>query len=158
VMDGEIIEHLPPNPLHAALAGIVAALLKGVFEARGYCVREEKPIRLKEYFDPQPDVAVVRGRPRDYLERFPAPQEVALLVEIAESSLAYDRGRKRSAYAAAGIAEYWILDLEQAQVEGYREPSGGEYLSHRIYKLEESVSPLAAPDAFLQVAALLGRE
>jgi len=158
LMDGEIIEIMPPNPPHSALVGLIRAWLETVFSRPVFHARQENPIRLSAHFQPQPDIAIVRGREQDYPERFPLPVEVLLVVEVAETSIDYNRGQKLSAYAEAGIPEYWIVNLPDGQIEVYREPSGPEYLSRRIHKTHESVSPLAAPEASASVAALLGRE
>jgi Uma2 family endonuclease len=155
LMDGEIIEIMPPSPRHANRVARVGAVLKDLVRGNAL-VREEKPIRLDRHFDPQPDVAVVCGTLDDYEERFPGPDEVLLVVEVADTSLDYDRTAKLAAYAAAGIPEFWIVNIREAQVEVYREPDEREYRARRVYKAGESLAPLAFPDCPLPVDDLLG--
>jgi Uma2 family endonuclease len=123
-------------------------------------VREEKPIALDEQSEPEPDAVVVPGQPRDYLDALPS--RPALIVEVAETSLAIDRLRKGSLYARAEVAEYWIVNLVDEVLEVYREavraPSGHDhwqYDSVRLLRRDAVVTPLAAPRARVRVAALL---
>ncbi len=157
-MDGEIIQLMPVGPLHAVLVGLIAELLAELFRRHGFHVRQEKPVRLNSYYDPLPDVAVVKGRLLDYRDRFPRPDEVVLVTEVADSSLEYDRSDKMAAYAAAGIETYWVANLREMQIEVYREPSGAEYLSRRVHKLSDSIPSPIGPETSITVAALLGRE
>jgi Uma2 family endonuclease len=88
--------------------------------------------------EPEPDVSVVRGRRRDYADRHPGPEDVALLVEVADTSLERDRGWKKRIYAAAGIPCYWIVNLIDGQVEVHAQPSGpgeqADYAAHQVYR------------------------
>lgn len=158
LMDGEIIEIMPPSPRHAALVGYLSAALMRLAWSETVHVRSDSPIRLTPHFEPQPDVAVVQGHALDYLEQFPAVSDIRLLIELSDSSLAYDRGAKLRVYAAANVSEYWIVNLQNDQLEVYREPDAEAYRSIRIYKPGETVASLAAPDATLPVNVLLGRE
>lgn len=158
LMDGEIIEIMPPSPYHAALVGHLSSFLMRVAWSSAAHVRPENPIRLTPHFDPQPDLAVVRGAALDFKDRFPTAAETLLLVEIADSSLAYDRGFKLQSYAASGVLEYWVVNLQDTQVEVYREPDGQAYRSLRIHKPGETVTPLEAPETPIPVNVLLGRE
>ncbi|HTE20152.1 MAG TPA: Uma2 family endonuclease, partial [Armatimonadota bacterium] len=94
LMDGEIIRHIPTDPLHAVLVGLIAELLAEHLSSHGFHVRQEKPVRLNSYYDPLPDVAVVKGRLLDYKDRFPGPDDVVLITEVADTSLDYDRSDK----------------------------------------------------------------
>ena len=157
LIDGEVIQVMAPSPLHAAIVALIGELLERVFAASGFHVRQEKPLRLDPHCEPLPDLAVVRGQPMDYRERFPGPADAILVIEVAQTSVERDRSKKLAIYACAGIGEYWIANLRELQVEVYREPRGTEYLWRRIYPLGESLSPLGAPAASLQASALLGQ-
>jgi len=157
LIDGEIIQLMAPSPLHAAIVVVIGELLAKVFAGAGFHVRQEKPLRLDPHYEPLPDLAVAKGRPMDYRDRFPGPADVVLVIEVAQTSVEHDRSEKLGIYAAAGIGEYWIANLREMQVEVYREPRGTEYLWRRIYPLGESLSPLSAPAASFQVSALLGQ-
>jgi hypothetical protein len=101
-------------------------------------VREEKPIDLGGS-EPEPDLALAKGAVEDYIHHHPRPSDILLVVEVSETSLAYDRDVKGPLYAAAGIPEYWIIDLEHSQVQVYREPipasatHGPQYRVHLTY-------------------------
>jgi Uma2 family endonuclease len=156
LLGGEIYQLMAPGPLHAFLVDLIGSLLERLAGAYGFHVREEKPIRLNEEYDPQPDVAVVRGRGRDYRDRFPGPDDVLLVIEVADSSLQHDRELKLPAYAAAGIPECWLVNLPEQQVEVYQEPAGPEYRLRRLYRSGEVVEPSAMPGAALAASELLG--
>jgi Uma2 family endonuclease len=156
LLGGEIYQLRPPGPLHAFIVDLIGRLLEILAQAAGAHAREEKPVRLNAEYDPQPDVAVVRGQEREYRERFPGPEDVLLVVEVADSSLDHDRGLKLPAYAAAGIPECWLVNLPEQQVEVYREPAVDDYRLRRLCHSGESVAPLAFPEAALAVAELLG--
>lgn len=158
LMDGEIIEIMAPSPQHASLVAHISSYLARLAWNSAAHVRRESPIRLQPHSDPQPDVTVAKGNELDYLEHFPEPAEILLLVEVADTSLGYDRGTKLQTYAAAGIAEYWIVNVREAQVEVYRESDGQSFRLLRIHKPGETVTPLEAPDAEVAVNVLLGRE
>lgn len=156
LLDGEIYQLMPPGPEHSFLVGWIRELLVTLARLRESHVREEKPIRLSAHYDPQPDVVVVRGHERDYRTRFPGPDDVWLVVEVCVSSLEYDVTLKVPAYAEAGIAECWLVNVPEQQVEVYREPSAEGYRLRRIYRSGETVEPLGIPGASVAVADLLG--
>jgi Uma2 family endonuclease len=158
LLDGEVYQIMPPSPLHAILVTFAAKLLEELALAAGGHVRDEKPIRLADTYDPQPDVAVVRGGILDYPDRFPAPEDVLLLVEICLSSIEHDRTRKVPAYAAAGIQECWLVDHAERQVEIYRNAVDGQYRELRIVPAGETLRSLAAADVAIEASALLGEE
>jgi Uma2 family endonuclease len=159
LLDGLLVGREPQGKRHAAVVVLVRAALEKAF-GRGYHVREEKPIALDEQSEPEPDVVVVPGQPRDYLDAHPS--RPVLLVEVAETSLSIDRLRKGGLYARAGIADYWVVNLLDDVLEVYREPVRGssehedwKYASVRALRRHAVVTPLAAPRARIRVAALL---
>jgi Uma2 family endonuclease len=101
---------------------------------------------------PQPDIAWVTLR--RYADRRPLPEEVSLLVEVADTSLEFDTTAKASLYAAAGIADYWVVDLLSRAVIVFREPRSGGYESRSTHRSDQLVRPLAQPDAALSPAEL----
>ena len=101
----------------------------------GWSARQEQPVRIPEFDEPEPDIAVVRGTYANYRHRIPTPDDVALLVEVSETTLRQDRGPKRAAYARAGIAVFWIVNLVARRVEVYTRPvKEGRYRSRKDYK------------------------
>jgi Uma2 family endonuclease len=122
-------------------------------------VRQGAPVALDDESEPEPDVIVIPGQERDY--RAEHPSRPALIVEVADSSLAFDRRHKGSVYARAGMADYWIVNLRRRVLEVYRQPGlspssrfGWKYSSVRTLKEQASVTPLAAGAAVV-VADLL---
>jgi Uma2 family endonuclease len=158
LLGGEIYELMPPGPMHAYLVELIDRLMETLAQGSGGHARAQNPIRLTPEYDPQPDVAVVRGREVDYRDRFPGPADVLLVVEVSDTSLDHDRLLKLPAYAAAGIPECWLINVSEAQVEVYREPDVSGYRQRRHYRSGETVEPLFAPGAALGVADLLGKD
>jgi Uma2 family endonuclease len=159
LLDGLLVAREPQGGRHATVVALVRAALEKAF-GRSYHVREEKPIALDERSEPEPDVVVVPGQPRDYLDAHPS--RPVLVVEVADTSLALDRLRKGRLYARAGIADYWVVNLIDEVLEVYREPvrapSGHDdwtYDSVRLLRRGSVVTPLAAPRARIRIAALL---
>jgi len=159
LIDGEVILTSPQEASHATAVGLVADTLQSVF-SEGFIVRVQQPLDLGEVHEPEPDVAVVPGQRRDYATSH--PKTAVLVVEVALTSVDYDRNVKSSLYAKAGIPEYWLLNLRDRRLEVFREPVpmpeqifGFGYKSMRIYLPDETVSPLAKPDAQIKVADML---
>ncbi len=157
LLDGRLVFREPQGSRHAAASLRVRLALDRAF-GRGYHVRSQFPIALDAVSEPEPDVAVVRGRIEDYLDAHPSAP--VLVVEVADSTLATDRGRKGSLYARAGVADYWIVNLVDGVLEAYRQPkrtSAGRwsYRRVRVLKRGATLTPLAAPRAKIRVADLL---
>jgi Uma2 family endonuclease len=105
----------------------------------GWHVAKEDPVVTSEWSEPEPDLAMVRGQPRDYLQRRVMAGDVALVVEIAESSLSTDRSEMGRVYAASGIPYYWIVNLVDRQLEVYTGPSPAGYQSRQDLKPGQDV-------------------
>lgn len=135
------------NPIHASVVDQLNALLAPVLAKLGAYLRVQSPITIPPRHEPEPDAAIVRGRPADYGRRHPGPAEVSSVVEIAETSLVRDRTVKRRIYAAAGIRQYVLIDLAGRKVEVYEEPdaSSGSYLRRTELRGDDPV-PFLLPD------------
>ncbi len=152
LIDGEIIEMPPQRSRHATAIQLAEQALRAAFPA-GFAVRAQLPLALEDLSEPEPDLAVVSGNPRDYRDAHP---DTALLVlEIADSSLDLDRGRKLQLYARNGITDYWILDLTSEALEVYRKPTGDRYTAATVFKHGQRIAPLAAPGSAIAIADLL---
>jgi Uma2 family endonuclease len=103
----------------------------------GWFVRVQDSITLATS-EPEPDIAVVRGDPRDYLKRHPGPDEIGLVMEIADSSLEWDSILKKCVYAAAGIPYYWLLNVKTRSLEVYSVPQANEYTRREVYEPEQT--------------------
>jgi Uma2 family endonuclease len=159
LVDGEVLKMTPQGSVHATAVRLMEDLLRAAF-GPGYDVRVQLPLALDPSSEPEPDVTVVLGSPRDYRDAHPS--SALLVVEISDTSLPYDREQKGSLYARAGIAEYWIVNLFNQRLEVYRDPTstpqaryGCAYQSLLQFVQGDHISPLAAPQARMAVADLL---
>jgi Uma2 family endonuclease len=152
LIGGRIVEMSPEGPAHAGAIDLCAEALRAAFGA-GYTVRVQHPLIVDPLDEPEPDVAVVPGGPRDHLDEH--PRSAALVVEVADSSLDYDRGEKAQLYGRAGFEEYWIVNLRDRCVEVHRQPSPEGYGQVATLAADATVSPLATPAVRISVAALL---
>jgi hypothetical protein len=130
--------------------------LNRIFSRReGILASVQNPVRLHQRAEPQPDLAVLRAdAPED---RPPGPADVLLVVEVADSSLGYDRQVKALLYARAGIPELWIVDLGGERVEAHQDASPAGYRSVRFFLRGDRLSPAFAPDLAIEVDTILGR-
>lgn len=149
LLEGWIIYKMPKNPPHRAATKLTRNALEEIVPS-GWYVDAQEPITVEDS-EPEPDVVIVRGNTRDYLDRHPGSQDIALIVEIADSTLERDRTFKKRIYARAGIPVYWIINLPEQQLEVYTEPielaSEPTYQQRQDYSLSDEV-----------VVAIEGRE
>lgn len=137
LIEGEILEMTPQNPRHAATVALVHRAL-GELLLEGYSLRGQLPLALGEDSEPEPDLAVVEGGARDYLREH--PRTAALLVEVADSSLPFDRARKVPLYARNGILELWIVNVSEGRLEVYRTPRGEAFQDREVLTAGEHVT------------------
>jgi Uma2 family endonuclease len=124
LLEGWLVAKIPKNPPHRAVTRLIRQVLERLVPAEWY-VDSQEPITTDDS-EPEPDVVVVRGETRHYLDRHPGPNDVGLVIEVADTTLQRDRGFKKRLYARAGIPVYWIVNLSDNQCEVYTEPSGPE--------------------------------
>ncbi len=122
LLEGWLVPKMSKNPPHCVATELAAAALRSVVPT-GWYVRTQEPVTT-DTSEPEPDVSVVHGQPRDYIDRHPGPEQLAMVLEIADSSLSRDRGIKRRIYARAGVSVYWIVDVTAGRVEICTRPSG----------------------------------
>ena len=115
----------------------------------------KSPIALDDNSEPEPDIALVRIDPFDYATHHPTPSEVYLIIEVADSSLTFDREIKAKAYARSGIADYWVLNVNNRQLHVFREPAENGYQSELILGENGSISPLQFPTINIAIQAML---
>ena len=159
LLGGYLVVREPQGTWHASAARLVSAALRRAF-GDGWEIDRQLPLALGEDSEPEPDVAVVRGRPRDFSDAHPT--HAVLIVEIADSSLPTDRIHKGSLYARERVFDYWILNRADDRLEVYRDPTpdaaapfGWRYASALALGRGETVSPLAAPNARIPISDLL---
>jgi Uma2 family endonuclease len=122
LLDGWLVVKMPQNPPHRVAIRLTYKALEAIVPTNWY-IDTQAPITTADS-EPEPDLMVVRGDPRQYLDRHPTPQDLALVVEVADTSIQRDRAFKKRLYAAARIPVYWILNLPEGRCEAYSEPSG----------------------------------
>jgi Uma2 family endonuclease len=138
LLDGIVVRKMPKGPRHDASSARCRRQIEPALQP-GWHLRLEGSVRIPDYNEPEPDLCVVRGDSDDYTDHYPDPDDVALIVEVAESSLSRDRGEKRDNYGRAGIPVYWIVDLVNRRLEVYAGPTGGVYPPPTILGESESV-------------------
>lgn len=152
LIDGEILTWPPQSARHFTAIQLAEAALGEAF-GTGYHVRPQGPLAIDGRSEPEPDIAVVAGSPRDYAAAH--PRTAVLILEIADSSLGFDRVAKKRLYARNGIPEYWMLDLTQERLEVHREPRDDDYSHVETHGKTGAVTPLAAPNVVIGISELL---
>ncbi|MCI0396492.1 MAG: Uma2 family endonuclease [Chloroflexi bacterium] len=154
LIQGEIIVMSPLGSRHAACVSRLNWLFsRGLGEAA--IVRVQDPIHLDERSEPEPDVALVQPRPDFYAQAHPEPEDVLLIVEVADTSLAYDRQVKIPLYARAGVGEVWLVNLNDHTMTVYRRPTLAGYSETTRFRPGQSLSPQAFPGLALDVTAIV---
>ena len=159
LIDGEIIVLTPQSTWHAFAVGQTLDLLNPIF-ADGYWVRSQLPLHAGQEAEPEPDISVVQGAPKDYLEEH--PDTAVLIVEVSYSSQDYDMQTKAHLYASMNIPDYWVLDVENRQLTVYRSPIadeeaqfGARYEEVTTLSEEQKITPLEQTESTLLVAGML---
>jgi Uma2 family endonuclease len=155
LLGGEIIEMAPIGSPHAGTVDRLTRLFVVAVGDRAV-VRVQNPVRLSDLSEPQPDVSLLNPRTDFYVSGHPRPEDVLLVIEVADTTVRWDRGVKRPFYAAAGIGEVWIIDLGAGLVEVATDPGPDDY--RQVYQVARGgeVSPLALPGLTFAVVELLG--
>jgi len=151
LIEGQIVEMHAQGTRHI---WAVSRLTRTFNRRDDVLVTPQSTFELHGRSGPEPDVVVLRATVSQ--ERRPSPKDTVLVIEVADTSLAYDRYTKAPIYARAGIPEYWIVDLNGERIEVYREPSPTGYRAMHIYERGESLSPAFTPDLVVEVDAILG--
>jgi Uma2 family endonuclease len=154
LIPGELRQMSPIGFLHSQVVTLLTDWSYDVVPRGEIVIRVQNPIRIpKSDSEPQPDL--VWAARRTTPEHHPHPDHVLLLIEVADASLTDDRNEKLSLYAEAGIAEYWIVNLIDEQVEVYRNPSGRTYDERSIFQSDDEIHPLALTAAALRAGAIV---
>jgi Uma2 family endonuclease len=155
LLDGEVIEMSPIESPHGGCVNRLNRLLVTGLGERAV-VAPQNPVVLNEISEPQPDIAVLAPRDDMYSRSHATPSEILLLIEVADSSLPFDRGRKASYYAASGVTETWVADLDGAQVLVMRSPGSDGYDEVRTLRRGEQLAIEALPGVAFGVEDVLG--
>jgi Uma2 family endonuclease len=157
LIDGEVIQMSPIGHKHVVCVTRVTTSFIRTFESRAV-VGPGSPVRLSKWTEPEPDIVVFKPRADFYAEKRPTAEDIFFIVEVADSSLTYDRKIKLPLYARAGIREVWIEDLAHDLLYVHRNPVGEDYGTILILRSGDSVSPLAFPDIVFRVDELLSTD
>ena len=155
LIDGEIIEMNPIGGPHASTVDRLSQFLILALQGAAI-VRVQNPIRLDSGSEPEPDLALLRPRRDFYAAGHPTPSDVLLVVEVADTTIAYDTRTKAPLYARAAIPELWIVDLTRGCVVTYRDPSDAGYATTRVHHRGEMLRALAFSDLAFPVDDILG--
>jgi Uma2 family endonuclease len=155
LIEGEIVDMSPIGDHHAACVDVLDELIRVVL-GRTVIVRVQNPVRLNDYSEPQPDITILKRREDFYRNGHPRPEDVLLVIEVSDSTLAYDRQIKVPLYARAGIPEVWIVNLAEERVETFADPSGGAYQTATTFSRGEEVQSRSLAALRLGVSEIFG--
>lgn len=155
LISGQVVEMPPIGPGHSGCVGALTRILaQRVGDAAQVWV--QNPLRLGKHDEPQPDVLLLRLRPDDYRKAHPTPADVLLVIEVADSSVRYDRETKLRLYADAGIPEAWLVVLPSDTIEVWTEPEADGYRTIRQVRRGESLHPIMLPAVEIGADEVLG--
>ena len=155
LIEGEIVQMTAIGSRHAACVDRLNQLFSARVAERAI-VRVQNPVRLSEYTEPQPDLALLRPRPDFYAAAHPGPPDVMLIVEVADTSAGIDRAAKMPLYARAGLPEAWLVDLQTDRIEAYRQPTPQGYQDIHRFERGDHLGVAAFPDLSFAVTDILG--
>jgi Uma2 family endonuclease len=155
LIEGEIYELPPIGMVHA---GTVDRLAQKLILRLGeqVIVGIQRPVQFPQYSEPQPDLLLLSPRADYYTSRHPLAGDTLLVIEVADTSLRFDRTVKARLYAQRGIAEYWVVDVNARTIEVHRGPTADRYADVSVLAGDSTLAPLAFPDFMFRVSELLG--
>jgi Uma2 family endonuclease len=157
LVEGQILYMNPQQPPHAAATQHTSDCLRTLLTAKA-TIRVQLPVTLPPNSEPEPDVAVVRIDSNEYQAFHPTPDDIFLLVEVADTTLYGDRNRKARTYARSGIADYWVLNVNKRQIYVFREPQDGKYQQEILLNEDATLSLVAFPEIILTASQLFPRK
>lgn len=160
LVEGDLISQMGKNRAHVYFVSILVHWLGTIFDFRR--VNPECPINVAPEDNPtnqpQPDLVVLKAHWRESIAEQPSAKDLALVVEVSDSSLAFDSSTKAGLYARAGIAEYWVVDIQGRRLLAHRQPVNGAYESVKVYGPEEQILPLESPGGALDLKKIFDPE
>ena len=155
LIEGQVLVMAAKGTPHVLGLRLLAVALDTLLENQPFFVSTQDPIQLNDFSEPEPDLAIVRGTALDYADRHPDSNDLALVVEVADSTLKYDCEVKDKLYAQSGIEDYWVLDVKNRKLHIFRNPTATGYTSHLILTPPNSIAPLAFPDRSVSLINIL---
>ena len=150
LLAGQIIQMSPQQPPHAATTQCAFNYLASLLVGKAF-LRMQLPITLPPNSEPEPDIAVVRLNYRQYFDHHPTSDDIFLVVEVADATLAIDCKQKAQTYTSAKIADYWVLDVKKRQVYIFRQPENESYQQQIVLDENREISPLAFPEIEVKI-------
>lgn len=157
LLNGAIVEKMPKGNKHSAATDRIAKFFDRNFNEVLF-VRNQNPIWLDEYSEPEPDIVLTVLKDDDYENSRPRPEEIYLILEVSDSTLGYDRNTKGEAYARAGIRQYFVLNVQEKTLEDYREPGADGFQSKQTLRAGQEFNLVAFPEIILNVSDFLPNE
>lgn len=155
LMEGEILMMSPIGSRHIASVNRVVMELSGLLRGRAI-VSGQNPVVLNDFSEPEPDIAILKLRNDFYAQALPTAADTLLIIEIGDSSVAFDHDIKLPAYARSGVPEVWLSDIPAQTVTAHTEPISGAYQTVRTYGRGDSIAPFHFSDLSIEVVNLLG--
>jgi len=155
LIEGEMLDMAPIGTKHSAITSRLHELFV-LAVSHSATIVSGGPVNLGEFSEPQPDLMLLKRRADFYSGKIPEAAEVLLVIEVSDSSLAFDQGAKLSLYARYGVAEYWVADLEGRRIVAYHEPLGQGYARRLEFAGADLVAPLAFPNVKIVVGEIFG--
>ncbi|MEL6553453.1 MAG: Uma2 family endonuclease [Cyanobacteria bacterium J06621_11] len=155
LLAGQVIQKMLKGPAHSALCKRVEKLVERRL-GDSVLVRLQDPIQLDTYSEPEPDIAIVYPSSSFYAEHHPTASEVFAIIEVSDSTIERDLTLKANLYAAAGIVDYWVINVQEKQLHIFRDPQANEYQKQTILKTKQSTSFVAFPDCTISVSDCFG--
>jgi Uma2 family endonuclease len=155
LIEGAIYEMSPIGSPHAACVDALVFLL-GRLAQHNFIIRVQSPIRLNDFSEPQPDIALLRWRDDFYRHAHPRPDDVLLVIEVADTTVETDRAIKLPLYAQAGVKEVWLINLPDERIELYAAPVGGTYQTSQQFQRGAIVQAQTIPNLSVNVSDILG--
>lgn len=153
LIEGCLLEMSPQGSKHASTLMKLVRLLPSIFDDR-YSIAIQSPLAISELSQPEPDAAILLGEPGAFRDAL--PKAALLVIEVSDTTLAFDGTTKSRIYAKAGIEDYWIINVVDSCVEVHRQPTAdGDYLQKQVLKPGDRIAPLAAPQASIKIEELL---
>ena len=155
LIEGEVIDMSPIGSRHAACVNKLGALIGKQTSSDAIILSVQNPIRLSDYSEPLPDIAILRARDDFYAGGHPRPEDVIVLFEVADASLMYDRNRKIPLYARSGIAEVWLVDLVKNVVDVFSSPGAGGFQNQQRFGRGATAASTVLPELAIAVDEIL---
>jgi Uma2 family endonuclease len=154
LIEGELIDMSPIGSHHAGIVTRISHLLNKKISDQAI-VSVQNPVRLSDWSEPQPDIMLLKPRSDYYYDSHPKPSDVLVLIEVADSSIDYDRKTKLPLYARSGIQEFWIIDLNAKRLERYTQPNDTGYGQCETLDKSATAVPAGLPDVAIDLGQIL---